>query len=178
MAGELLRTSSMILLITPSNRGPECAKAIEEATSHTTLAVSTFHNAADLLRNQEFCGVVIDDCLMEADPDQGHLIAQVSETATTVYVNCAISSTQRIVRAVRLALQRREQEQAVARRAALMELQRELSEFLTGLILNCELALKEPNLPVEVEQRIHTVEDLAHQLANKFQVDAAQAVKA
>jgi hypothetical protein len=161
----------MILLITSSHRGRDCAKAIEAATEQSAEAVSTFHAAADCLRNREYSAVVIDECLLDADPEQGHIVTQHVETATAIYVNCAISSLERIVREVNAGLRRRAQEQEVARKAEILRLRGELREVLTGLMLNCELALETENLPPSAEGRIHAADTLAHTLAAALEVE-------
>jgi hypothetical protein len=161
----------MILLMTSSNRGQDCAKAIEEATGQSAEAVSTFHAAAECVRNREYSAVVIDECLLDADPDQGHVVMQHVGSATTVYVNCAISSLERIVREVKAGLQRRAREQEGARKAEILRLRGELREVLTGLMLNCELALEIENLPPAAEGRIHAADTLAHSLAAALEVE-------
>ena len=169
--------SGMILLITPSHRGPECAKAIEYASSHVTHVVSTFPEAAVYLRNHDCAAVVIDEGLLAAEPNQGNLLVEQAGAATLVYINCAINSSERIVREVQNALQRREREQTSARKAAAFQLQCELREPLTGMILNCELALQSGQLAGDLEPRIRMVDALAHELAAKIEIELIPAVK-
>jgi hypothetical protein len=66
----------MILLIPPSTRGPECAQALLATTTLPTQVASTLPAAVAKLREQEFSAVVIDQCLMEAEPDEGELMLQ------------------------------------------------------------------------------------------------------
>lgn len=171
VARELLFRFGMILLITNSNRRQDCAKAIEAATRQSAEAVSTFHAAADCVRNREYSAVVIDECLLDADPDLGFVVTQHVETAAAIYVNCAISSMERIVREVNTGLRRRAREQEAARKAAILRLRGELREVLTGLILNCELALETENLPPAAEGRIHAADSLAHSLAAALEAE-------
>jgi signal transduction histidine kinase len=163
----------MILFITPSQRGSECATAIETAIGRPAQAVKSFQEAAALLRTHNYSAVVIDECLMDADPAQGNLVLQHIETATPIYVNCAISGTQRIIENVQTALQRRARDEAAARRSALASLRCELREPLTGIILNCELVLGTPNLPADLKEKIRAVNGLAQQLGAKLQLDEA-----
>ena len=161
----------MILLITPSQRGPECAIAIEAALAQPTHAVKSFQEAAGSLRNHDYCVVVIDECLLDADPDQASLLLKHIETAIPVYVNGAISGIPRVVEKVESALQRRARDEAAARLSALASLRSELREPLTGIILNCELVLDVPNLASGIKEKIRAVHELAQQLGAKLQLD-------
>ena len=165
----------MILLITPSQRSFECASAIAAVTEQPAHSASSFEDAAALLRKNAYSAVVIDECLLDADPDQGSLILQHIQSAIPIYVNCAISGTQRIVDRVQAALKRRAGDEAAARKSALTNLRCELREPLTGIILNCELALGAPNLPTDVKEKIRAVNGLARQLGAKLQLDDAAA---
>jgi hypothetical protein len=69
------------------------------------------------LREQEFSAVVIDQCLMEAEPDEGELMLNIS-AAFPVYVNCVISGIERVVQEVRSALSGRVREEEIARASA------------------------------------------------------------
>lgn len=161
----------MILLITPSQRGPDCATAMETAIGYPARAVKSFQEAVLALRTQSYSAVVIDECLLDSDPGQGSLVLQHIETAIPIYVNCAISGTQRIVEAVRSALQRRARDEVAARKAALAALRCELREPLTGIILNCELALDAHSLPPDVREKVRAVSSLARQLSAKLQLE-------
>lgn len=162
---------SMILLITPSQRGLECATAIETALARPVQAVKSFQEAASCLRTHNYAAVVIDECLLDSDPDQGSLILNHIQTAIPVYVNGAISGIPRVVEKVRSALQRRIDDEAAARLSALSSLRCELREPLTGILLNCELVLDAPNVPIAVKDKIRAVHELARQLGIKLQLD-------
>jgi signal transduction histidine kinase len=161
----------MILLITPSQRRAECSAAIETATGQPAQAAQSFQDAAVLLRGNTYEAVVVDECLLDADPDQGSSVLQHIQTAIAIYVNCAISGTERITTKVQTALQRRVRDEAAARKSALENLQNELREPLTGIILNCELALDSPGLPPEVKVKISAATSLARQLGTKLQLE-------
>jgi hypothetical protein len=59
------------------------------------------------LREQEFSTVVIDQCLIEAEPDESELILQHLGAAFPGYVNCAVSGIERVVREVSSAFAKR-----------------------------------------------------------------------
>ena len=161
----------MILLITPSQRGGECATALETALAQPTQAAKSFQEAAFCLRAQNYAAVVIDECLLDADPDQASLILKHMQTAIPIYINGAINGIPRLVEKVQSALQRRAHDEAAARQSALSSLRSELREPLTGILLNCELVLDSPNVPSGIKEKIRAVHDLARQLGAKLQLD-------
>jgi signal transduction histidine kinase len=163
----------MILLITPSQRGPECATAIETALAQPAQAVKSFQEAAFYLRAHNYSAVVIDECLLDADPDQASLLLKHIQTAIPVYVNGAINGIPRVVEKVQSALQRRAHDEAAARLSALASLRSELREPLTGILLNCELILEAANVPIGIKDKIRAVHELAQQLGAKLQLDPA-----
>jgi signal transduction histidine kinase len=161
----------MILLITPSQRGAECATAIQSALEQPAEAVKSFQEAAICLRTKSYSAVIVDECLVDADPDQASLVLKHIQTAIPVYVNGAMNGIARVVDKVQVALQRRAQDEAAARLSALTALSSELREPLTGILLNCELVLEAANLEHGIKEKIRAVHELARQLGAKLQLD-------
>ena len=158
----------MILLITPSARAKECAQALQQATSEPAQVASNLRQAASCLRTQEFSAIVIDQSALDLEPDESGAILEHMGTAVPVYVNFAINGTERIVRELRLALQRREREGRIARQAAESELRNQLKGTATAILVSCELALKSPNLPAAAVNRMQTVHGLAQDMCGKL----------
>jgi signal transduction histidine kinase len=158
----------MILLITPSSRGHECAESILAATGQITHFASTLNEAVTHLRSTEYGAIVLDECLLDSDPDQAQLVLQHIGNATPVYVNCAIAGTDRLVREVRSALRRREKERRTALQAAEETLSSDLREPLTAILLECEMLLATPNLPPHLELKLRVIDDLAHRLNDRL----------
>ncbi|HUK23080.1 MAG TPA: hypothetical protein VLV49_00770 [Terriglobales bacterium] len=158
----------MILLITPSARAQECARALEEATSEPAQVAASLRQAATQLREQEFLAVVVDQSLVEAEPEESDLVLQHIGTAIPVYVNFAISGIERVVRELRAALHRRKREVAVARQAAEQALRNELKDTLTALLLSSEMALRGAELSADAAGRLQTVQELAQSLRGKL----------
>jgi len=162
------QTIGMILLITPSARAQECARALEEATSEPAQVAASLRQAATQLREQEFLAVVVDQSLVEAEPEESDLVLQHIGTAIPVYVNFAISGIERVVRELRAALHRRKREVAVARQAAEQALRNELKDTLTALLLSSEMALRGAELSADAAGRLQTVQELAQSLRGKL----------
>ena len=158
----------MILLITPSARAQDCALALHEATSETTNIASTLRQAATQLRAQDYSAVVIDQTLLDAEPDESEMALQHIGTAMPVYVNFAISGITRVVRELRVALHRRSRETLVARQEAERALRNELKGTVTALLLSCEMALQLPELTSAAEARMRAVHELAQGMCGKL----------
>jgi len=154
----------MILLVTPSARIQECADAIHAATGKPTDLAATLQAAVGHLRAGEYAAVVIDQFLLEADPDEAEQMLGHLGTAVPVHVNCAISGVERVVREVRAALGRRQLEERVARRSAEQAVWNELKESITTVLLSCDLALTAPGMPDQAAEKIRTIHEAAQQI--------------
>ena len=156
----------MILLVSPIDRANECARALHENTGEEVVVAEDLRRAAALLRSNSYLAVVLDQHLLETEPDEIDTAMQHLGTAIPVQVNLAISGLDRLVREARAAVERRKREEAAARRAAVGALHSELNGPLTALLLECELALKVPGLPATAAEKLHS----AHELVNQIRV--------
>jgi signal transduction histidine kinase len=154
----------MILLITPSLQGQECAAAIEMMAKEKVQLAATLKRAFALLRQGEFSIVVVDESLLDLNPGEGELLTRRMGTALPVYVNLGVSGTERVVRQVKAALRRQQEEHAAALRAAEALLRSELRSELTAILLSSEMALAEPSLPPPAEQKIKSVHAVAERM--------------
>jgi hypothetical protein len=158
----------MILLITPSARAQECARALQDATSEAAHVAATLRQAATQLRAQDYLAVIVDQSLVEAEPEESDLVLQHIGTAILVYVNFAISGIERVVRELRAALHRRKREVVIARQAAEQALRNELKDTVTALLLSSQMALQMPDLSAAAAGRLQTVQELALSLRGKL----------
>ncbi len=159
----------MILLVSSSVKSSQCASAIAETTGVPTKISSSFHAAAEQLRNHDHQLVVIDLGLAEADPEAGEALIQELSTAMPLYVNFAISGLDRVVREVRAGLLRHKREVVSARRSAEENLRNELKGTVTALLLSCEMALQVPGLPQAAEVKMLAVDELAREVKLKIE---------
>jgi hypothetical protein len=162
----------MILLVTPSERASECAKALHEATNEEIVVTETLARATTLLRSGSYDVVVFDQYMLETEPHEAGTTLGHLETAIPVQVNLAIIGMERLVREVRAAMQRREREEEGARQAALCRLRSELNGTVTALLLSSELALETPGLPPHAAEKLQSV----HQLVLKFRTQLESTV--
>jgi len=159
----------MILLITSSTCAPECAAAIERATSERTQICPRLSLAARTLRSTECSALVIDQNLIEADPGNADVVLSEAETAIPVFVNFAICGMERVLRDVRSALRRREGERLRAVREAEANLRSQLTEALTGILLSSQLAMEVPAVPAAAQARLRSVYQLAMSIRQRLE---------
>jgi hypothetical protein len=160
----------MILLITPSARGPECADALNAATGREIDLARNLQEASTHLREQTYSTVVVDQFLLETEPEEGDQMLAHLGTALPVYINFAVSGMERLVREVRFALHRRMREESVVRRSVVAQMHSDMCETLTALLLSCELAMSVPEVPASAAEKIRAIDGLARDLRLRLQV--------
>jgi len=161
----------MILLITPQSRGPEFADALYGATTQETQWAKNLQEAAMRLREQTYSVAVIDQFLLETEPDESDQVLEHLATAYPVYVNFALTGMDRLLREVRFALHRRRREESAARRAVAEQMNCEMRETLTAMLLSCELAMAIPDVPMIAAEKIRTIDTLARELRLRLEVN-------
>lgn len=158
----------MILLITALADAPKCADALQQATDETTSIAATLPEAVRQLQAQEFSAVVIDQLLLDSEPEQAEVMFKHLGPAVPVYLNFALAGMGRVTRELRSALNRRNREVLVARRESEQALRHELNEKVTALMLSCEMALQVPGLPQTAEVKMRTIDALTREIREKL----------
>jgi hypothetical protein len=161
----------MILLITPQSRGPECANALLAGTTQETHWAQNLQEAATRLRQQAYTAAVFDQFLFETEPEESDHVIEHLGTAFPVYINFAVTGMDRLVREVRSALHRRKREETTARRAVADQMNSELRETLTVMLLSCELAMSMPDVPSPAVEKIRAIDNLARELRLRLEVN-------
>jgi len=154
----------MILLITPSARGQQCVDALKASTGKETHWAQTLQEAASRLREQTYSAAVIDQFLLETEPEEADQVLEHLGTAFPVHINFAVTNLERLVREVRSALHRRRREESAARLAVEDQMRSEMRETLTAMLLSCELAMSVPNVPAPAVEKIRSIDNLAREL--------------
>lgn len=158
----------MVLLITPSARIKQCAHSLQSGIGLAVEVAVSLQEAGCRLREREYAAVVIDQFLVEAEPDESDQILQHLGSAIPVYVNFAISGMDRVVRDTKTALARRQREELVARQSAERAIWSELREDVTAMLLSCDLALAVPNVPTSAVEKLRSLHDLACQIRTRM----------
>jgi hypothetical protein len=158
----------MILLITPSGRGQECADTLKDATGNETHWAENLQQGLARLRGQAYLAVVIDQFLMENEPAESDQMLQHLGTAFPVYLSFAVSGKERLLREVRSALHRRQREETQARRSVAQQMRSEMFESLTAMLLSCDLAMAVPGVPAPAAKKIRIIDDLARDMRQRL----------
>ena len=161
----------MILLITPSASGPQCAESLKAATGQETHWAQSLQEASTRLREQTYRAAVIDQFLLESEPDDSDQMIEHLGTSFPVYINFGVTGMERLVREVRSALHRCKREEGAARRAVEDQMRSEMRETLTALLLSCELAMSVPDVPIPAAEKIRLIDNLARELRVRLQVN-------
>src|ERR1700739_2578915 len=148
---------SMILLITPSVRGQECALTLKDSTGYETHWTENLQQGVARLREQAYVAVVIDQFLVENEPSESDQVLDHLGTAFPVYLSFAVSGMERLLREVRSALQRRKREETQARHSVEQQIRSEMFESITALLLSCELAMAVPGVPSPAVEKIRVI---------------------
>lgn len=162
---------AMILLITPQAKGPEFAASLFATTTQETHWAQNLQEAATRLRERTYSAAVIDQFLLETEPEESDQVLEHLGTAYPVYVNFAVTGMDRLLREVRSALHRRKREELAARRAVAEQMNCEMRETLTVMLLSCELAMAVPNVPGLAAEKIRTIDNLARELRLRLEVN-------
>lgn len=165
----------MILVVTPNMAAQACADTLRQATSEEIVMAASLREASSLLRTESYLAVVLDQYLLETEPDETETVMRRLGTAIPLQMNFAISNGLRLMREVRATVQRRQQEEGAARRAVLSTLQCELNGTVTALLLSCELALGAPGLSVMAAEKMESTHELVKKLRSQLESALAEA---
>jgi CheY-like chemotaxis protein len=158
----------MILLITSLAKVQDCAAALQEVTGEPVKVAASLQEAVAQLQTHEFSAVVLDQLVLDAEPDDVETIFKHIGSAVPVYSNFAINGIERVSRELRSAMHRRKRELLIARQEAEQDLRSELKGTITALLLSCEMALDVPNLPLLAETKMRAVDALAKEMRAKL----------
>ena len=154
----------MILLITASANGPECAKALVSIAHVKADVARDLLTGLNRLREHEYNAVVVDESMTDASGKHLEVLLKHLGTAVPVFVNLGISGKERVVRDVATALRRLEQEKMLARQSVEWELRSQLKGDLTGILLSAQEALETPSLPGTAAAKLKSVCELADRM--------------
>lgn len=161
----------MILLVTPSASGSQCSESLYAETGQQTHWAQSVQEAATRLREETYSAAVIDQFLLETEPDESEQMIEHLGTAFPVYINFAVTGMERLLREVRSALHRRKREESAARRAVAEQMHSEMRETLTAMLLSCELAISSPDISLALAEKVRAIDSLARSLRLRLEVN-------
>lgn len=123
------------------------------------------------LREQNYAVAIIDQLLLETEPEESDQMIEHLATAFPVYINFGITGMNRLLGEVRSALHRRKREESAALRTVVQQLSSEMRESLTAVMLSCELAMSVPDVPCQAAEKIRAVDDLARAMRLRLEIN-------
>jgi hypothetical protein len=158
-----------VLIISPLAEATQPAAALSSALGCTVKLAAGHRAGVTELRHRDYSVVVVDDCMAEANPAATEVLWQSLGMAVPVQINFALYGGSRLTREVQAAIGRREQQQVLAMRAAASLLENELKSTVTGLLLQSQLALAEPQLTPKLTGKLELVAELAGSLRRRLE---------
>ena len=158
-----------VLIISPMAEASQAATALSSALGCTVKLAAGHRAGVTELRHRDYSVVVVDDCMAEANPAATEVLWQSLGMTVPVQVNFALHGGSRLAREVQAAIGRREQQQVLALRAAASLLENELKSTVTGLLLQSQLALAEPQLTPKLAGKLELVVELAGSLRRRLE---------
>jgi signal transduction histidine kinase len=153
--------SKEVLIVTAGPGGDEFAASIRQQLE-VEVEIALNRRAGLLaLRKASFDVVIVEESLIEGDRDWADRLWECSGAATPLVIHLALCGPARLTRQVASALKRRATDKVLARREAMAEIANELKTPLTGLLLESELALRDPSMPAEMHPKLRHVLELA-----------------
>lgn len=162
-----------VLVVSALSGAQTCAAAIMQQMGLDVDVVPAMREAVEALRIGTYAAVIVDDALAEGDPRGAEVLWKMAGLAIPMQVNFALTGSTRLVRDLRAALARREQEQGAAERAALRAVESELRNAISGLVLHTQLALRETPSSPQLEQRLRVMAELAGSLKQRLDIPQA-----
>jgi hypothetical protein len=157
-----------VLIVTGMEGAENCAATLTKLLGLHCDAAQGRKAAISALKRGEFAAVVVDESIIDNDPPGADLIWENAGLAIPMQVNFALSGAQRLAREIRMALNRRERERALAREAAAAAIENELKSTVAGLLLHSQLALADRGVSPPLAQKLRVVADLAGSLREQL----------
>ena len=161
-----------ILIVTGIEGAQNCAAVVAQQLGIDVEIADGRKTALAVLRKKEFAAIILDESLAECDPALADAIWERAGIAIPLQINFAVAGAARLIREIRAALQRRQREETVARRAAAGAIESEVRTTVAGLLLHSQLALSVHEVPSPVAEKLRIVADLATNLRRQLGASA------
>lgn len=160
--------NSAALIVTALEGMEATASTLAAALRVTVEIASTRAAALRLLGRRSYAIVVLDQLLVDADPEGADLLWKHAGLAVPLQISFALAGAARLEREIRAALGRRAREQQLAVLAAAAEVDGALRNAVTGFLLESRLALAEEGIPPGVQIRLEHMAAMAAQLRDRL----------
>lgn len=163
------REREAILIVTAVEPMEAAAAELAAKLNLAIDLVATRASALRLLNRRAYLLLVVDETLLDADVEGADLIWKSAGLAVQLPFSFALGGRARLERELRAALARRRHEQQVAELAAAVNLDADVKDAITGLLLQLRLALTEENVAPALATRLRTLEASTERLRVRIQ---------
>jgi hypothetical protein len=167
---KMIEMSKTVLMVSAAEGTERCARELVRELGLTVRIAPGRRAGLAAVRREEYGMVIVEEGLVEGDPAWADLLWQNAGFVLPLVSVIAEAGCVRLVREVRSVLLRREHERTLARREATAVLQNELKSSVTGLLLQSELALREPSVPAALAPRLRELVELAGALGAQLRM--------
>ncbi len=164
-----LSVQHSVLMISPMTEAAAAAASLSKTLGCEVNVAASHRAGLAELRRGDYSVVVVDETTAEANPAATEVLWQSLGRAVPVQINFAFYSGSRLAREVQAAIGRGEQQQVLALRAAAFRLENELKSTVTGLLLQSQLALADPELSPKLTGKLELVAELAGSLRRRLE---------
>lgn len=166
ISGERQGPELRILIFAAEPALSRLAQALRSHLYASVVPVADRRLGQEVLQYAAFDAVLVEEAVVSENPSVLDDLQRWGGEALVLEVNLALASGARIARQVRGALERRREEYANARRAAVQTLRSELTAMVCGLLLEAQLALRHasPEQTPALEQIVTLAEAIGRQL--------------
>ena len=169
--------SRRVLVVATVSNAEECVRLVQASVGVEVELAPNKKAGLSSLRREDFAVIVVEESLAETDPQWAEEMREAGGLAMPLEVNFAITSSARLSREVKAALLRGNREQMAARRRAKADLENELKSSVTGLLLESELALREPTVSPTLEPKLRHLVELAGAIRERLRGEVEQGIK-
>lgn len=154
----------MIIVVSRSTRANDVCTALSNALGMDSRLTSSIEQTLPELRTGNVRILVIDDAIVDTNPQAVAIITEACETALPIFVKLSIHNVDRIVQEVKAYLRRHAAEETVALRSVEVAFRNELSSSLTSILLSTDFALGIRGVPAEAAAHLQNIRESAEQM--------------
>jgi hypothetical protein len=159
----------MILLVSPCSKAKQVLDVLEKSCEEPAVHASNLGQARKALQESQFSALVIDQAVLDMERDAASGLLQHAGAALPIFVNLAVASTERVTSEVRAARARNDEVARRAQRVARAEVRSWLKDLVTGLTLECDLALKLPSVSGDIENKLLCLRSLTNEVRMRLE---------
>ena len=157
-----------VLVVVKMEGAENFARVLGQQVGARVVVADGRRAALAALRAAEYGVVVVEEAMVEDNPVWSEQVWLQAGLAMPVTVNFALSGAARVTREVKAALTRRDAEHVLARRAVAVEMENDLKSSVTGLLLESQLALREPKIAAPLETKLRHMVAMATDLRQRL----------